>query len=214
MQDYTPVQYAVLSRLFPCKKTILGDANQSVNPFSSSNSDAIAKVFPGADCMLLNKSYRSTSEIARFAQRIRPDSDLEVVERHGEAPSIEGFKTRNDQTERIKAVIDEFEQSGYHSLGIVCKTQKQAARLYKALESAYDKILLLTAETGAFGQGVIITSSHMAKGLEFDQVIIPDADATNYNNEVDRGLLYIACTRAMHRLDLMYVKEQSPLLID
>ncbi|WP_010664129.1 HelD family protein [Marinilabilia salmonicolor] len=214
MQDYTPVQYAVLSRLLPCKKTILGDANQSVNPFSSSNSDAIAKVFPGADCMLLNKSYRSTSEIARFAQKIRPDSDLEVVERHGEAPSVECFKTRRAQTDRIKAVIDKFEQSDYHSLGIVCKTQKQAARIYKSLEDSYDRILLLTAETGAFGQGVVVTSSHMAKGLEFDQVIIPDADADNYNNEVDRGLLYIACTRAMHHLNLMYVKEKSPLLLD
>lgn len=214
MQDYTPVQYAVLSRLFPCKKTILGDANQSVNPFSSSNSDAISRVFPGADCMLLNKSYRSTSEIARFAQKIRPDSDLEVIERHGDAPSLDSFRTKDAQNEKIKEVIAEFEQSDYHSLGIVCKTQKQAIKMYQTLADDFDQILLLTAETGAFGQGVIITSSHMAKGLEFDQVIIPDADSRNYQNEVDRGLLYIACTRAMHRLNLTYVKEKSPLLSD
>ncbi|WP_291862409.1 UvrD-helicase domain-containing protein [Marinilabilia sp.] len=214
MQDYTPVQYSVLSRLFSCKKTILGDANQSVNPFSSSNSDSIAKVFPGADCMLLNKSYRSTSEIARFAQKIQPDSDLEVVERHGEAPSVDAFKSKNAQIEEIKTIVDEFELSDYHSLGIVCKTQKQAAKLYAALTDHYDRLLLLSAETGAFGQGIIITSSHMAKGLEFDQVIVPDADDRNYQNEVDRGLLYIACTRAMHRLNLLYVKEKSPFLAE
>lgn len=212
MQDYTPVQYAVLSRLFPCKKTILGDANQSVNPFSSSNSGSIAKVFPGAVCMLLNKSYRSTSEIARFAQKIQPDSELEVVERHGEAPAVDCFKTKGAQTDRIKEIIQDFEQSDHHALGIVCKTQKQAVKLYDALKDDFSRILLLSAESGAFGQGVIITSSHMAKGLEFDQVIIPDADEKNYHNEVDRGLLYIACTRAMHRLDLMYVKERSPFL--
>lgn len=214
MQDYTPVQYSVLSRLFSCKKTILGDANQSVNPFSSSNSDSIAKVFPGADCMLLNKSYRSTSEIAWFAQKIQPDSDLEVVERHGEAPSVDAFKTKSAQIEKIKTIIDEFELSDYHSLGIVCKTQKQASKLYAALTDDYDRLLLLSAETGAFGQGIIITSSHMAKGLEFDHVIIPDADADNYCNEVDRGLLYIACTRAMHRLNLLYLKERSPFLAE
>lgn len=54
----------------------------------------------------------------------------------------------------------------------------------------------------------------MAKGLEFDQVVVPDADNSNYQNEVDRGLLYIACTRAMHRLNLLYVKEKSPFLVE
>ncbi|WP_205603570.1 UvrD-helicase domain-containing protein [Cyclobacterium sp. SYSU L10401] len=41
MQDYSAVQYHVLNRLFPCKKTILGDTNQSVNPFSTSNLSTI-----------------------------------------------------------------------------------------------------------------------------------------------------------------------------
>jgi DNA helicase II / ATP-dependent DNA helicase PcrA len=47
----------------------------------------------------------------------------------------------------------------------------------------------------------------MAKGLEFDQVIIPDADSKNYQSDVDRGLLYIACTRAMHKLDIFYLEQ-------
>ena len=107
-------------------------------------------------------------------------------------------------------MLNEFETSDYHSLGIVCKTQKQAAKLYDVLQEDFSRLLLLSADSGNFGQGIVITSAHMAKGLEFDHVVIPDADSGNYHNDVDRGLLYIACTRAMHRLHLMHVKEPSP----
>lgn len=88
MQDYTPVQYAVLARLFPCRKTILGDVGQSVNPFSSSSAEQIGQVFRQADCVKLCKSYRSTFEITRFAQRISPNPDLVAIERHGEEPAV------------------------------------------------------------------------------------------------------------------------------
>lgn len=55
--------------------------------------------------------------------------------------------------------------------------------------------------------GVIVTSAHLAKGLEFDRVIVPGADADNYNTGMDRNLLYVACTRAMHRLVLTHTGE-------
>jgi len=86
MQDYTPVQYRVIARLFNCKKTILGDSNQSVNPFSSSTAESISEIFPNADKMYMNKSYRSTIEITEFAQQIHRNDNLEPIERHGEKP--------------------------------------------------------------------------------------------------------------------------------
>jgi DNA helicase II / ATP-dependent DNA helicase PcrA len=67
MQDYTPVQYAVIARLFACKKTILGDTNQLVNPYSSSKAEDIQRVFRQASSVKLCKSYRSTYEITQFA---------------------------------------------------------------------------------------------------------------------------------------------------
>ena len=76
MQDYTPVQYAVLSRVFNCRKTILGDVNQMVNPYSSSSAETIERVFPQADVVKLYRSYRSTVEITAFAQRITPNPDI------------------------------------------------------------------------------------------------------------------------------------------
>jgi DNA helicase II / ATP-dependent DNA helicase PcrA len=193
--------------LFPCKKTILGDVNQTVSPFSSSDSDTISKVFPGAGCMRLNKSYRSTYEIAQFAQTIQPAAGLEVIERHGEHPVVEACRIREVQLAAIKEEVAGFPGSPYNSMGIICKTQKQADKLYEALKDAFPSTLLLTSQSASFTNGVIVTSAHMAKGLEFDQVIIPDADKKNYHSIVDRGLLYIACTRAMHKLSVFYVKE-------
>lgn len=207
MQDYTPVQYAVLARLYPCKKTILGDANQTVSPFSSSNSDSISRVFPGAGCMVLNKSYRSTFEIAQFAQKIQPAAGLEVIERHGEPPVVQACKSRDMQLTAVGKLVAGFRESSFNSLGIICKTQKQANKVYEALNEDFPAMLLLHSQSASFANGVVVTSAHMAKGLEFDQVIIPDADSKNYRSAVDRGLLYIACTRAMHRLDVFYVKE-------
>ncbi|HTE30368.1 MAG TPA: UvrD-helicase domain-containing protein, partial [Chryseolinea sp.] len=63
MQDYTAIQYAVLNKIFQCKKTILGDVSQKVNPYSSSSSEEIHQVFPNADTVKLFRSYRSTWEI-------------------------------------------------------------------------------------------------------------------------------------------------------
>jgi DNA helicase-2/ATP-dependent DNA helicase PcrA len=212
MQDYTPVQYTVLARLFPCKKTILGDANQSVNPFSSSDSEAISKVFPGADAVKLNKSYRSTFEIALFAQQISPNSDLEVVERHGEGPVVTKCKNKAGEIAQIKNILEQFQQSGSNSMGIVCKTQKQAAHLYESLKDSFSRIVLLSAQSVSFSSGIIITTVHMAKGLEFDHVVVPHADDKTYCETFDRNLLYIACTRAMHRLDLTFTGEISPFV--
>ncbi len=205
MQDYTPVQYAVLARLFPCKKTILGDANQSVNPITGSTAETIRAALGQGECVRLNKSYRSTWEIAQFAQRIIPNPDFVALERHGEEPRIIACKNQRAQIDLICAEIAAFRASGYTALGIVCKTQKQAERLYKALDGEAQGLNLLDAHSDVFTAGVLVCCAHLAKGLEFDQVIVPQADAENYRSDIDRQLLYIACTRAMHRLLVSHV---------
>ncbi|MFW5701209.1 MAG: HelD family protein, partial [Cyclobacteriaceae bacterium] len=130
MQDYSAVQYKVLSQLFPCKKTILGDINQSVNPFSSSNLETIQSVFPDAICMSIFKSYRSTYEIIEFTKRIINNDDAEPIERHGDEPQISVFDSKEDEIENIRGFIRDFENSKDNSLGIICKTQDDADYLY------------------------------------------------------------------------------------
>lgn len=211
MQDYSVVQYRVLSLLYPCKKTILGDVNQSVNPFSSSNLPVIEKVFSGATTMTMLKSYRSTYEITQFTKRISQKIDVEAIERHGEEPQLILCKNADAETDKIRVLITQFEKSDFNSLGIICKTQKQADIVYEALKDEH-KINLLNAVSVAFGSGIVITTSHLAKGLEFDQVIVPFCTEKNYNTEPDKQMLYVACTRAMHKLFITYTNKISSLI--
>jgi DNA helicase-2/ATP-dependent DNA helicase PcrA len=210
MQDYTPVQYAVLARLFPCRKTILGDVSQTVNPYSSSSAADIERVFPQAEVVRLQRSYRSTLEITTFAQRLMPNPDLLPLERHGPAPVVARFGSNGEELAGIRQLVLDFGQAGYRSLGLICKTQRQAEQAYEALQGSGGQ--LLTQESTRFKEGVIITTAHLAKGLEFDAVIVPFASAHNYRTEVDRRMLYVACTRAMHQLTLTYTGELTAFL--
>lgn len=207
MQDYSPVQYAVLARLFPCKKTILGDEHQRVNPESSSGAEKISRVFPGAESVKLLKSYRSTYEITSFAQKIIPDNELVAIERHGSRPEIVKGNNTADEIHLIKSSLNGFKENSHNSLGIICKTQKQARNLYEKLSEDFPDVFLLTQDTLSFSGGINICTVHMSKGLEFDQVIVPFATAENYKTEAERGLLYIACTRAMHHLVITHTNE-------
>jgi DNA helicase-2/ATP-dependent DNA helicase PcrA len=211
MQDYTPIQYAVLRELFDCRMTILGDANQSVNPFSSSSMEAIRAVFPEADCLELRRSYRSTTEITDFAQRIIYNAQLIPVERHGPRPRIFSAPDRESEIAQIRELIRQHAQSSRRSLGIITRTSTQAWQLHQELSEAGVDVALLDYGSEAFSAGIVVTSAHVSKGLEFDHVIVAHA-GKEYRTEMDRGMLYIACTRAMHQLDLTHSGDGSDLL--
>ncbi len=210
MQDYTPVQYAVLSRIFNCRKTILGDVNQTVNPYSASSAETIERVFPQADIVRLYRSYRSTMEITAFAQRITPNPNIIPLERHGREPLVMRCNSPGEELAAVKELTIAFQSSGSNSLGIICKTPRQAAQVQQALAELGAQ--LLTEDSTLFKEGVIITSAHLAKGLEFDEVIVPFASARNYQTEVDKSMLYVACTRAMHQLTLTHTGDVAAFL--
>lgn len=204
MQDYSPIQYKVIQKLFPCRKTVLGDAGQSVNPYGSSTAETIQKSLTASEIMKLCKSYRSTFEITDFAQKIHPNAELEPVARHGEKPQILQFGSAVEELSGIMGLISTYRKSGYKSLGIICKTEQQARKMADMLKSYANDISFLSSQNSAFVQGIVITSAHMAKGLEFDEVIIPQTDERNYRSEIDKSMLYVAVTRAMHRLTLTF----------
>ncbi|RZJ61131.1 MAG: helicase [Hymenobacter sp.] len=212
MQDYTPVQYAVLARLFSCRKTILGDISQTVNPYSASSAETIERVFPQAEVVQLHRSYRSTFEITAFAQRIMPNPDLIALERHGQEPAVVRFDSPAEELQALQRLVTAFPSGGKQSLGVICKTLRQAIAVHQALQAPGGQ--LLTAESTAFAEGVIITTAHLAKGLEFDEVVVPFASAHTYRTEVDKGMLYIACTRAMHQLTLTHSGDVTSFLAE
>ena len=210
MQDYTPVQYAVLNEMFRCPKTILGDFGQRLNPNHLHTLKDIRQMYKSAEFVMLNKSYRSTYEIISFARRICPNDLLEAMERHGEEPQVFACGDRQAQIGIIREEVQSFEErremGKSASMGIILKTDRDAEAMYDAL-ARQCKVTLISPESTGFSNGVSITSVRMAKGLEFDEVVVADADKNTYGAEFERGLLYVACTRSMHRLTVIGVGE-------
>ena len=94
---------------------------------------------------------------------------------------------------------------------MICKTEKNVISLFELLQDKID-VQLINNESTSDLQGVFIIPVYMSKGLEFDAVLICDTDKENYHSEDDKKLLYIACTRALHRLNLFCKGERSPLI--
>ncbi|NIZ86322.1 AAA family ATPase [Clostridioides difficile] len=211
MQDYTPIQYAVINLLFKCKKTILGDFGQLVNPNHTHTLDDMKQLYNDGELVMLNKSYRSTFEIINFAKKIQDISSLEPIERHGEEPALLKCNNEQDEINKIKIEIEEFKKSDNATLGIILKIDNDAKAVYDALREEYS-VHLISSESSSFTKGVSITSIKMSKGLEFDEVIVPSVNNKTYYSDYDRSLLYIACTRAMHKLKLTYTGELTQLI--
>ncbi|MCC0718866.1 UvrD-helicase domain-containing protein [Clostridioides sp. ZZV14-6105] len=211
MQDYTPIQYAVINLLFKCKKTILGDFGQLINPNHLHTLDDMVQIYDGGELVMLNKSYRSTFEIINFAKKIQNIISLEAIERHGEEPVLIKCINEQDEIDKIKMEIEQFEESNNATLGIILKTNSEAKAIYDVIKQEYD-VNLISPESSSFVKGVSITSIKMSKGLEFDEVVIPSVNNKTYYNDYDRSLLYIACTRTMHRLKLTYTGNLTQLI--
>ncbi len=212
MQDYSPIHYAIISKMFTCKMTFLGDINQSLNPGTKIELATLTKLFPQSQQMKLTQSYRSTYEIIHFAQQIAYNNELIPVERHGRQPKIYIEKDSAAETSRLIHLIKEFAKNKEHkSLAIICKTEDEAVSL-AAIIKPHHSIKLLTTASMSFTDGVIITYAQLAKGLEFDKVIVPSVNKENYKTEIEKSILYIACTRAMHELDITCTKTPSSFI--
>ena len=205
MQDYSPVCFGLINLVYDCNKTILGDVAQSISGIKTSIND-IANCFDNASIIELNKSYRSTYEIIEFSKRIKPDlGNIESVVRHGEEVTV---AKAEDVSSYIKKAIAEAGKK-YKSIGIICKNTNQANELYKKLKADRVSVSMIDDKKKA---KAMISTVQLSKGLEFDYVIVVDAEVDNYRSESDRDLLYVACTRAMHKLDLIYSKELTKLI--
>ena len=210
MQDYTPVQYEVLNIMYPCRKTILGDYGQCMDPYNVSTLTDLLGCYPSAQFAELRKSYRSTKEIMDFASSISAGPKPEVIDRHGEAPRVMVFPDEETEMSFLLSEIESFRERKSASLAIILKTGREAEHMYKKLSAKTGDITLLDAESKHFEKGVSVTSVRISKGLEFDEVLIPGADGIRYKEAHSRNLLYIAATRAMHRLTLTAAGSLSP----
>lgn len=216
-QDYTAVQYEVLRRTFEhCNITILGDINQTVNAYMNIGSfDIAADIFGTKETALitLTKSYRSTLEISDFCNEIlQCQTNAEQLGRHGNKPEIIKCDRENLYREIAKD-IKQLKNNGHKLIAVICKTAGECERLYQSMHSYVD-ISLITNQKEVYKEGIVAIPSYLAKGLEFDAVIVCTADEWDYSGDVDRRLLYTVCTRALHELHLYYCGELTNLILD
>ena len=215
-QDYTPLQYEIFYQLFKsANMTILGDINQSINPFMNvGDYNNINNISNSEACIInLTKTYRSTMEITKFARKLLSQNiNDEYVERHGEEPKVIGFSNKDSLNKKIIEDINDYKKKGYKSIGIITRTACEAKEVYKFLKENNIDAKSIIKDDDEYVNGVIVIPSYLAKGLEFDVVFIYNAGNGNYNNEDERLLLYTSLTRALHVLCVYYLGEITPLL--
>ncbi|MEU6158469.1 3'-5' exonuclease [Streptomyces sp. NPDC047130] len=212
MQDYSPTQYAVLRHLFPCDMTILGDIGQGLGNTEGYTLDDLVGLVPGARVLELHRSYRSTAEIMDFASTLR-GRPIATIDRHGDQPEVLAFDTSDAETEWIAQAVRRFRDTGRGRLAVVTRTHARARELRRNLAEKLDDASLATADTAdVLGHHVAVLPVALAKGLEFDEVIVAQTSADEYHRATDRSLLYIACTRALHKLTLTHTGRPSPHL--
>ena len=200
-QDYSPLFYEIVKKSFPnASLTIMGDLNQRIDKHSNVKSrDAITNVFNDIKTVVLTKSYRSTANITNFTKDILDTHEpIEAVDRIGENPTI--YLVNNNLNERISEKIIEMQNKCYKSIAIICKNKENCEKLYSSLKSIGTDVNLIVSDKCEFKIGINIISSYIAKGLEFDGVIL--ADGENYLSNEDKHLFYTACTRALHELNI------------
>jgi len=214
-QDLSRLHHRILRKLYTASHfTVLADTNQAVYPeISITEPETLKAIYPEAALFQLTKSYRSTYEITKFATKLlQPENAQEVSDnesslfaRHGEEPVFMPTK------DPIPACIEIFAKLPQHfnTIGILLPTAKEADAFHAALSKVYPKgntmrpLQLISSESHHFAPGVMVMAVPFSKGLEFDAVICPHSDAQVFNGARGRKLLYLICTRALHRLYLI-----------
>ncbi|MGN0355293.1 MAG: HelD family protein [Muricoprocola sp.] len=202
MQDYSYLQYLIIQKLFHCPMTILGDSCQTMGEKASDVMKFLPKIF-GKDIFYvhMNKSYRSTSEILDFAESILSDdiAKSERVDRHGEKTELLSLTTEDEMWDAIAEEVTVLQEK-YTTAALLCISQEDAGHCQEEMKKRNVQTTLLKKESMKFNQGVSVMPFYLAKGLEFDAVLIPDSQ--NYQTPLQKQALYINATRALHFLRL------------
>lgn len=217
-QDYSPFQLHYLKRIFPrSRMTIVGDINQSIFVHASTqDSFSPFENLYGeqeTEYMTLLRSYRSTQEIIEFtAKMIEGGDQIVPFNRHGKEPVVTVLESDDQYDKAIDEVLHGWLREGYESVAIICKTAMESAIVYERFADRWKTLSLINQETVTFEKGIMVIPAYLAKGVEFDCVLIYDASSANYHLESERKLFYTACTRAMHELQLFSLGQPSPFL--
>ena len=221
-QDFGMMAYQVLHYcLRDCTYTIMGDTSQNIHfSYGLNDWEELKKlILTGTyDAFgVLRKSYRNTVEISDFANEILRHGDfaiypVEPVLRHGTAVRKEAF---DDEAALLAAgvqTIKTWQAQGYETIAVVCRDEAEAADTARKLKQ-YVPVVEEDLETAEFGEGVMVLPVAYTKGLEFDAVLLLDPTEEKYpENDGQVKLLYVAATRALHELAVLYTGELTGIL--
>ncbi|UXH45167.1 UvrD-helicase domain-containing protein [Rossellomorea vietnamensis] len=213
-QDYSPFQFEFIKRLFPSAKlTVLGDFNQAIFAHANEHVDFsnLTELYgpDETDQINLTESYRSTKPIIDFTRRLVPGGEhISAFERDGAVPVITAVTDHDDLHDHITKTIEKWKAHGYHSIAVICKTAAESERVFGSLHHV-ENLKLMKSVSLEYEQGVVVIPAYLAKGIEFDAVIIYDASSQTYDEESLRRLFYTACTRAMHELKLYTIGKPT-----
>ena len=217
VQDYDAYQLAYLKYRFPkAKYTLLGDLNQAI--FTHANSHSLLKQLgtmfdpEKTKVVQLTKSYRSTKQITDFTKHLLVDGEaIEAFDRNGDLPQVVVDGTLDKSVDTVAATLEKY-QDEHDAVAIIGKNLEDCEKLYQELERRNVKTTLIRTENQRLVKGPIIVPSFLAKGLEFDAVIVWNANDQEYHGDDERQLLYTICSRAMHALTLTVTGTPTNLL--
>lgn len=214
MQDYSWIQYLLIHKMFPCRMTILGDKAQTMEDETQDVLKFLPKIF-GKDIrkIVMNRSYRNTMEVAKYANHLTGIEDMELFERHGEPVDERTFSSTE---EALEFVLEKWlnRREEFETEALIFLTEREAEHAFLYIEKrlkeiapeAENQLCYMNRDSQSFKKGLTVTTFYLAKGLEFDQVF------GIFEEDRESGLQcqakYITATRALHELH-MYMTENS-----
>ena len=191
-QDYNFLQYKILSKIFKrASFTILGDVNQNINPYYHYESlEELGELWE-SKYISLTKTYRSSEEIISYTNHILGLSHVSAIRKENKEPVV--IHSLCDMDSDVSWL-----QEKYKNLAIITKNEETSSRVYELLKDKYP-VSLVSFDTKEFNKDLLILPAYLAKGLEFDSVIVYQ-DQESYYTKEDDHLFYVACTRAQHKL--------------
>ena len=200
-QDLSFVQHTIIKKMFPrAKVTLLADTNQAILPgLNTVDREALAKMYD-AKIMSLNKSYRSTKQVNSFAiELLDKEERYDIFERDGETVDFISGNTED----LVSSVKNECEKG--KTIAIITKTSDDARNIYKTLKRSVENLRLCDNKSCEMGNAPVVMPLALTKGLEFDRVIVVDENGS-FTYEKNKRFLYLASTRALHKLNIFNLK--------
>lgn len=221
-QDWSPLQFAVVAA-HADSMTVLGDLAQALDQFHRIvDWSEVREAIPAwaARDVILGQSYRSTRQIMEFANLVRQTlgSGTDVAKpfpRDGER--VQAWSVRDDEelVSEIAVELRWLAGAQFQTLAVLCRTGERARyigeQLAQQLPSGEVQILGELDEKRLAAVNVMPVT--LSKGMDFDAVFVVDADDETYPpDELSGRHLYVAVTRALHRLFVVWKERPSPHL--